>query len=70
MGERLLYIPSCKSPIPVSGNARPSAPTQMYAILAATKLVPAYSEMEVMASIPIIAQENHMCLKQLTQKLL
>ena len=52
VGERLLHIPSCKAPILVSGSKHCCTPTQMCASIAATEVVPAYSELEVMATIP------------------
>ena len=41
VGERLLHIPSCKCPIPVTGNC--DKPRVAYVIMAETRNVPPYS---------------------------
>ena len=51
IGDKLLQIPACKSFIPVNGSTHCDTSTPTYAILAATELIPAYSEMEVMTYI-------------------
>ena len=50
VGERLLHIPSCKCPIPVTGNC--DIPTVVNVVMAETRTVPPYSKVEVMAMIP------------------
>ena len=50
--ERLLHIPSCKSSIPVNDHLHCSKPMPVYATLADNQLVPAYSEIETIATVP------------------
>ena len=50
IGERLLQIPSCKLSVPVSGNC--SKPISFNVMMAETRIVLPYSELEVMAVIP------------------
>ena len=52
IGDRLLQIPACKSQIPLNTHEHCRKHTPVYAILADTVQVPAYSELEVMVSIP------------------
>ena len=52
IGKRLLEIPSCESAIPVNDHLHCSKPISVYAILTDTQLVPAYSEIETMATVP------------------
>ena len=54
IGKRLLEIPSCESAIPVNDHLCCSKPISVYAILTDTQLVPAYSEIETMATVPKI----------------
>ena len=68
IGDRLLHIPSCKSPIPVCGSTHSSTPTQVYAILAACESVPAYSEKEVMVSIPQYCKDKSHVLEAMETK--
>ena len=51
VGERLPHIPSCKCPIPVIGNC--DIPIVVNVVMAETRTVPPYSEVEVMAMIPM-----------------
>ena len=52
IGKRLLEIPSCQSAIPVNDHLRCSKPISVYAIVTDIQLVPAYSEIEAMATVP------------------
>ena len=52
VGERLLHIPSCKYPIPVNGNCH--NPPVANVVMEETRIIPPYSELEVMAIIPTI----------------
>ena len=52
IGKRLLEIPSCESAVPVNDHLCCSKPISVYAILTDTQLVPAYSEIETMATVP------------------
>ena len=52
IGKRLLEIPSCESAIPINDHLCCSKPISVYAILTDTQLVPAYSEIETMATVP------------------
>ena len=48
--ERLLHIPSCELSVPVDGNR--DVPTSLSAVATETRVVPPYSELEIMAVIP------------------
>ena len=51
VGERLLHIPSCKKPIAVTGNC--DRPTAANVVMGETRFIPPYSEVDVMATVPI-----------------
>ena len=48
--ERLLHIPSYELSVPVDGNC--DVPTSLSAVATETRVVPPYSELEIMAVIP------------------
>ena len=50
VGERLLHTPSCKCPKSIIGNY--DKPTVVNVVMAETRNVPPYSEIEVIAMIP------------------
>ena len=50
VGERLLHFPSCKYPISVTGNCH--NPPVANVVMEETRIIPPYSELEVMAIIP------------------
>ena len=56
VGGRLLHIPSCKYPMPVTGNCH--NPPVANVVMEETRIIPPYSELEVMAIIPT------MCLRK------